>query len=82
MANTFCFKTKKSARDAAAMLAEATGNHYRVKEIASESGYKFAATDEPVEMITVVNLMSGEKIQIAADTPMCCNPSTETYWSM
>lgn len=30
----------------------------------------------------VRNLMSGEEIEIAADTPWCCDPSTETYWSM
>jgi hypothetical protein len=31
---------------------------------------------------TVTNLMSGKKIQIATDTPICCDPSSETYWSM
>jgi hypothetical protein len=31
---------------------------------------------------TVKNLMSGKEIQIDADTPHCCNPATETYWSM
>ena len=31
---------------------------------------------------TVNNLMSGKAIQIAADTPLCCDPSSETYWSM
>lgn len=30
----------------------------------------------------VVNLMSGEMVEIAYDTPMSCDPSTETYWSM
>jgi hypothetical protein len=31
---------------------------------------------------TVKNLMTGKLIQIDADTPNCCNPATETYWSM
>jgi hypothetical protein len=31
---------------------------------------------------TVKNLMTGKEIQIDADTPHCCNPATETYWSM
>lgn len=35
-----------------------------------------------VPMKTVTNLMSGKQIEIPADTPMCCDPSTETYWSM
>lgn len=30
----------------------------------------------------VVNLMSNEEVEIAYDTPRCCDPSTETYWSM
>lgn len=36
----------------------------------------------PVGMKTVKNLMTGENIQIAEDTPYCCDPSTERYWSM
>lgn len=28
------------------------------------------------------NLMSGKWIQIPDTTPHCCDPSTETYWSM
>jgi hypothetical protein len=34
-----------------------------------------------VPMITVTNLMSGKPVQIRADTPLCCDPSSETYWS-
>ena len=30
----------------------------------------------------VMNLMSGQYIEIPVDTPACCDPSTETYWSM
>lgn len=35
-----------------------------------------------VPMKTVINLMTGTEIEIAADTPAHCDPSTETYWSM
>lgn len=31
---------------------------------------------------TVKNLMTGKDIQIDRDTPWCCNPASETYWSM
>ena len=31
---------------------------------------------------TVQNLMTGKEIQIPSDTPLCCDPSSETYWSM
>lgn len=30
----------------------------------------------------VKNIMDGVWIQIPKDTPFCCDPSTETYWSM
>ena len=33
-------------------------------------------------MKTVKNLMTGKDVQIARDTPWCCNPASETYWSM
>ncbi len=32
--------------------------------------------------ITVKNLMTGKDVEIDADTPWCCNPASETYWSM
>lgn len=31
---------------------------------------------------TVKNLMTGEEVTIPYDTPWCCNPASETYWSM
>ena len=33
-------------------------------------------------MQTVKNLMTGKDMQIDRDTPWCCNPASETYWSM
>lgn len=36
----------------------------------------------PVPTKKVRNLMSGEMIEIPVDTPRCCDPSTEAYWSM
>lgn len=33
-------------------------------------------------MKTVRNLMSGQDIQIAHNTPRACDPSSELYWSM
>ena len=33
-------------------------------------------------MKTVTNLMSGKDVQIDRDTPHCCDPSSEPYWSM
>ena len=31
---------------------------------------------------TVTSLMSGKDVEISVDTPLCCDPSSETYWSM
>ena len=33
-------------------------------------------------MKSVINIMSGKEIQIPHDTPRCCDPSSELYWSM
>ena len=42
----------------------------------------FFALKYPVGMKVVKNLLSGEDVQIPEDTPWCCNPASETYWSM
>jgi hypothetical protein len=31
---------------------------------------------------TVKNLMTGKDVEIDSNTPWCCNPASETYWSM
>ena len=31
---------------------------------------------------TVVNLVSGQEVTIRSNTPLCCDPSSGTYWSM
>ena len=36
----------------------------------------------PVKMVERTNLMSGLKYMEAEDTPNCCSPASETYWSM
>ena len=53
------------------------------------AGYaSYAYTDENTyntKIVTtkkVINLMSGKEIEIPSNTPLCCDPSSETYWSM
>jgi hypothetical protein len=36
----------------------------------------------PVKQVKKVNLMSGKEYMEAEDTPLCCSPASETYWSM
>jgi len=31
---------------------------------------------------TVKNLMTGQMIEIDSNTPRCCDPSTELFWTM
>lgn len=45
----------------------------------STAEQQLAHNSRPVER---VNLLTGEKYTEAADTPLCCSPSSETYWSM
>lgn len=37
---------------------------------------------EVVKTKKVKNLMTGAEIEIASNTPRCCDPSSELYWSM
>jgi outer membrane protein assembly factor BamD (BamD/ComL family) len=34
------------------------------------------------KMMTVKSLITGKDVQIDHDTPWCCNPASESYWSM
>jgi hypothetical protein len=43
------------------------------------TGYRF---EYHPKMVTVKNLMTGKDVQIDRDTPWCCNPASESYWSM
>lgn len=38
--------------------------------------------EEQPKMKKVKNLMTGKEIEIREDTPYCCDPSTELYWTM
>ena len=42
----------------------------------------YAEYQAQVPQIEVTNLMTGKPVQIAADTPLSLDPSSETYWSM
>lgn len=33
-------------------------------------------------MVEKTNLMSGDKFETSVNTPLSCDPSSETYWSM
>ena len=59
--------------------SRATLEHlYATTWFASE-GYRFEIVETTRK---VKNLMTGAEIEIDHDTPHCCDPSSETYWSM
>lgn len=64
-----------TARDEAGMDREVR----ELKHLYPEPQFKFECTPK---YKTVKNLMTGKDIQIDADTPRCCDPSSEAYWSM
>lgn len=48
---------------------------YAISE--SENYYKNIEKTE-----IVINLMSGKEVEQSVNTPRCCDPSSELYWSM
>jgi hypothetical protein len=55
-------------------LRELTAQLYPAKD-----GWRF---DVQERYMTVKSLMTGKDVQIEADTPWCCNPASESYWTM
>ena len=64
-------------RDAAEMKREVRELQYELYPVSKGFRIEFLST-----MVTVKNLMTGKDVEIDADTPWCCNPASETYWSM
>lgn len=72
------FKTKAGAKRSATCSNRNAGKF--VYNFVEESWFDLKYG--PVKTKVVKNLMSGKEVEIAEDTPWCCNPSSETYWSM
>jgi len=64
-------------RDEAEMKREVRELQYELYP--TRLGYRFEFYPT---MITVKNLMTGKDVEIDRDTPWCCNPASESYWSM
>ena len=78
-----------AAKAALTRYAQKTAKHTGrpVGDVRAELDAKYAILDHAAfsrveKTKTVVDLMSGKEIQIAVNTPLCCDPSTETYWCM
>lgn len=70
------FKLESSAKRSATCLNKALGDVYFTH--ADRETYERRTANRTV----VKNLMTGKDIEIDSDTPWCCNPASETYWSM
>ena len=64
-------------RDEAEMKREVRELQYELYP--TRLGYRFEFYPT---MITVKNLMTGKDVEIDRETPWCCNPASESYWSM
>lgn len=71
------FKTAAGAKRSATCSNRNAGA--KVYEALEET---FFALKHPVGTKVVKNLMTGKDVVIAEDTPWCCNPASESYWSM
>jgi len=69
------FNLKSAAKRSATCLNRKAGDVY----------YTYADFDTYERRVVtrkkVKNLMTGEEIEINSNTPHCCDPSSETYWS-
>lgn len=70
------YRTKAAADAALTRYCTQAGYTRNMLAVMSYAEYR-----AQVPMITVINLMSGKPVEIAADTPWSCNPSSEAYWS-
>jgi hypothetical protein len=74
---------KESFATAAAARAAITREHNRgaihAASFAVASSEEFAKIEKTE---TVKSLMSGKDVVQSVNTPWCCNPASETYWSM
>ena len=72
------FKTKAGAKRSATCSNRNAGKF--VYNFVEESWFELKYG--PVGIKVVKNLMTGKDVEIAEDTPWCCNPASESYWSM
>ena len=71
------YETERGAKGACTRLnKKRSPEHYEVMDLDT---YRL---NYPVKMVERTNLMSGLKYMEAEDTPNCCSPASETYWSM
>jgi len=72
-----CFATEASAK--AALTREVKSGSVKREDFDIAEHDRFLMLEKTV---TVKNLMSGKDVVQSVNTPLCCDVSSETYWSM
>jgi hypothetical protein len=73
-------EAKRVARSEAEIAKWGMGRLYVAREFAVCSMEHYDANLRKTKIVK--NLMTGADVEIDINTPHCCDPSTETYWSM
>lgn len=71
------FATEAAAK--AAITREAKRGRIKAEDFATASADDFAKLEKTE---TKTNLLSGKEFQQSVNTPLCCDPSSETYHCM
>jgi hypothetical protein len=69
------YKTFGAARATRTRLCRKSGYSVSELSIIDTKYYK-------PQMVTRTNLMTGQEFEEDVNTPNCCSPSSETFWSM
>ena len=72
---TRAYKTRGAAQATRTRLCRKAGWSVDELDIVDRAAYR-----APTKIVK--NLMTGVEVEIDADTPWCCNPASETFWSM
>jgi hypothetical protein len=76
----YCSPLYKTEAAAKAFLTRMTKMGYRKEDYAVAEHNDFYANIE--QTVEVTNLMTGKRVRQSANTPYCCDVSSESYWSM
>jgi len=84
----YIYKADKRTKSGERLVSTTVWQHRDEAEMKRELQYELYPTRLGFRIefhpttVTVKNLMTGKDVQIDRDTPWCCNPASESYWSM
>lgn len=82
----YAYKADKRTKSGERLVSTRVFTNVTESEMATIVNHSVLISDYRYEYfptkITVKSLMTGENVEIDRDTPWCCNPASETFWSM